>query len=166
MKRILSLVFSLIFLCGCAAKTTNVKSVLSGITFETRLSFYNEVFCCSGAISKEGELTLTVNEPETIKGMKLTVKKDHLSAEFKGLTYTPKTEKLPFANVAQALYFALSDALYRNPQVKAQDGAFFIESVPNDKYYKIILTEAGFPISIEIPSAALTAEFSNVSIIK
>lgn len=166
MKRILSLVFSLVFLCGCAAKATNVKPVLSGITFEARLSFYNEVFCCSGAVSKEGELTLRVNEPQTIKGMKLTVKKDHLSAEFKGLTYTPKTEKLPFANVAQVLYSVLSDALYRNPQVKVQDNKFFIESAENDKYYKIILTEAGFPVSMEIPSAALTAEFSNVSIIK
>lgn len=166
MKRILSLVFSLVFLCGCAAKSTNVKPVLSGITFEARLSFYNEVFCCSGAVSKEGELTLRVNEPQTIKGMKLTVKKDHLSAEFKGLTYTPKTEKLPFANVAQVLYSVLSDALYRNPQVKVQDNKFFIESAENDKYYKIILTEAGFPVSMEIPSAVLTAEFSNVSIIK
>ena len=166
MKRILSLVFSLVFLCGCGAKATNVKPVLSGITFETRLSFYNEVFCCLGAISKEGELTLTVNEPETIKGMKLTVKKDHLSAEFKGLTYSPKTEQFPAANVAQVLYSALSDAIYRNPQVKAQDNEFFIESAENDKYYKIILTEAGFPVLIEIPSAALTAEFSNVSIMK
>ncbi|MBE6769856.1 MAG: hypothetical protein E7548_03775 [Ruminococcaceae bacterium] len=166
MKRILSLVFSLVFLCGCAAKATNVKPVLSGITFEARLSFYNEVFCCSGAVSKEGELTLRVNEPQTIKGMKITVKKDHLSAEFKGLTYTPKTEKLPFANVAQVLYSVLSDALYRNPQVKVQDNKFFIESAENDKYYKIILTEAGFPVSMEIPSAALTAEFSNVSILK
>ena len=69
MKRILLLVFSLVFLCGCAAKATNVKPVLSGITFEARLSFYNEVFCCSGAVSKEGELTLRVNEPKTIKGM-------------------------------------------------------------------------------------------------
>ena len=166
MKRILSLVSSLVFLCGCAAKATNVKPVLSGITFEARLSFYNEVFCCSGAVSKEGELTLRVNEPQTIKGMKITVKKDHLSAEFKGLTYTPKTEKLPFANVAQVLYSVLSDALYRNPQVKVQDNKFFIESAENDKYYKIILTEAGFPVSMEIPSAALTAEFSNVSILK
>ncbi len=166
MKRILSLVFSLVFLCGCATKATNVKPVLSGITFEARLSFYNEVFCCSGAVSKEGELTLRVNEPQTIKGMKLTVKKDHLSAEFKGLTYTPKTEKLPFANVAQVLYSVLSDALYRNPQVKVQDNKFFIESAPKDKYYKILLTESGFPISAEIPSAALTAEFSNVSIMK
>jgi len=166
LKRILSLVFSLVFLCGCAAKATNVKPVLSGITFEARLSFYNEVFCCSGAVSKEGELTLRVNEPQTIKGMKITVKKDHLSAEFKGLTYTPKTEKLPFANVAQVLYSVLSDALYRNPQVKVQDNKFFIESAENDKYYKIILTEAGFPVSREIPSAALTAEFSNVSILK
>jgi len=166
LKRILSLVFSLVFLCGCAAKATNVKPVLSGITFEARLSFYNEVFCCSGAVSKEGELTLRVNEPQTIKGMKITVKKDHLSAEFKGLTYTPKTEKLPFANVAQVLYSVLSDALYRNPQVKVQDNKFFIESAENDKYYKIILTEAGFPVSMEIPSAALTAEFSNVSILK
>lgn len=166
MKRILSLVFSLVFLCGCAAKATNVKPVLSGITFEARLSFYNEVFCCSGAVSKEGELTLRVNEPQTIKGMKLTVKKDHLSAEFKGLTYSPKTEQLPAANVAQVLYSVLSDALYRNPQVKVQDNKFFIESAENDKYYKIILTESGFPISMEIPSAALTAEFSNVSIIK
>lgn len=166
MKKLFPLFFSLIFLCGCSAQTAKVKPVLSGITFETRLSFYNEVFCCSGAISKEGELTLTVNEPETIKGMKLMVKKDSLTAEFKGLTYTPKTEKLPAANVAQSLYSALSDALYRNPQVKTQDNNFFIESAENDKYYKIILTESGFPISMEIPSAALTAEFSNVSIIK
>ncbi len=166
MKRILSLVFSLIFLCGCAAKTTNVKPVLSGIAFDAKLTFYNEVFECSAEISKDNTLTLTVNEPQTIKGMKLTVKKDHLSAEFKGLTYTPKTEKLPFANVAQVLYSALSDAVYRNPTVKQQDNTFFIESAKNEKYYKITLTEAGFPICVDIPSAALTAEFSNVSIIK
>ena len=166
MKRILPLIFSLVFLCSCAGTAANVKPLLSGIAFDVKLTFYNEVFCCSGEMLKDDTLTLTVNEPQTIKGMKLTVKKDLLSAEFKGLTYTPKTEKLPAANVAQVLHTALADAVYRNPQVKAQDGAFFIESAPNDKYYKIILTEAGFPISAEIPAAALTAEFSNVNIIK
>jgi len=166
LKRILSLVFSLVFLCGCAGTAANVKPVLTGITFETKLTFYNEVFCCSGQMSKEGVLTLTVNEPETIKGMKLTVEKESLTAEFLGLTYSPKTEKLPFAGVAEVLYSAISDAVYRNPQVKTQDNTFFIESAENDKYYKIALTESGFPISAEIPSAALTAEFSNVSIMK
>ncbi len=166
MKRILVLLFSFLFLCGCANKTANVKPVLNGITFDAKLEFYNEVFTCFGEMTKENLLTLTVKEPETIKGMKLNVKGNELSAEFMGLTYTPKTEQLPAANVAVVLYNALFDAVNRNPDVEQKNNSFFVESAENEKYYKILLSGGGFPLSAEMPFADLKVQFSNVSIIK
>lgn len=166
MKRIFVLLFTFFFLCGCGGKTANVKPVLNGITFDVKLQFYNEVFVAGGEMSKDNALTLTVKEPETIKGMKLTVKGAELSAEFMGLTYIPKTEQLPAANVAVVFYEMLSDVLYRNPDVKQKENTFFVESAENEKYYKILLSGAGFPLSAEIPFAQIKAQFSNVSVIE
>ena len=153
-------------MCGCSKTAANVSPQLNGITFDLKLNFYNEVFKCSGQFSADNVLTLTVSEPEIIKGMKLTVKDNALTAEYMGLTYTPKTEKLPFANLAQVFYETFSDVIYRNPDVKTNGESFFLESANGDKYYKITLTQTGYPISAEIPYCSLIGEFSNVSIIK
>jgi hypothetical protein len=83
-----------------------------------------------------------------------------------GLTYTPKTEQLPAANVAVVLYNVLFDALNRNPDVEQKNNSFFVESAENEKYYKILLSGGGFPLSAEMPFADLKVQFSNVSIIK
>lgn len=151
-------------MCGCSKPADNIKAVLSGISFTAQISFYNEAFVCEGNINTDGVFKLKVKEPENIEGMVFTVENKKVIVQFKGLSYTPSTGTSPFSGVAQYIYMILSDAKDRLAPVKSEGESFYIESASGEKYYKIILTQTGLPLSLEYPSEGLKVSFLNMTI--
>ena len=165
MKRIISVFLMLFMICGCSNSDSGVQAVISGITFTAQISFYNEMFTCDGSISGDGVLELTVTEPENISGMMINVENGCITARFKGLTYTPNTGTFPFGGVAQNIWDVFNDASKRLAPVSREGENYFIQSAPDEKYYKITLAETGLPLSLEYPAQGLKVQFLKMTII-
>ena len=166
MKKIAVFLGLVIFLCGCSNSANNVKPVLSGITFTAKINFYNEQFLCEGAISEQGALVLTVIEPDNISGMKFSVEETGITAEYKGLYYTPNSGTLPFGGVASDIFTIITDAKRRMAPASKKNDGFCIESAKDEKYYKITIAQTGLPLSIEYPYHGLKVDFNNTTIKK
>lgn len=165
MKKIALLLLAFLMLCGCSRYGDNIKPILSGISFTANISFYNEAFVCDGLIDKEHNLKLIVKEPENIEGLTFSVENEIVTAEYKGITYTPSTGASPFGSAAENIYFVLSDAKERLYPVTRNADSFIIQSAKDDAYYKITLAPTGLPLTLEYPSKGLTVSFMNLTII-
>ena len=162
MKRILSLVFMLVLLCGCGEKT--VTPVTRQISFTAKITYYNEQFVCDTKVDKNGVTEMTVKSPDSLKGLCFTVSKDKTVAEFLGLTYTPQTEEMPYFIVTRTL-FELLDTV-SGKKGKCEEENCVISGKVGERPFDLTLAPTGLPICAEIPDDSFTVEFCNMTVTK
>lgn len=165
LKKIISFIMITLLLCGCAKQTSKVKPVTSGISFTARITWYNEVFVCTGEISNQTKATFEINEPEDIKELKITCDGDNVTASFKGLQEEYDISKTPFSFICAEVYGALRDTWREDIEVAEKEQQLYIEGRANEKDYKMIIAPTGLPLSLEIPNESFTVIFEDVKII-
>ncbi len=160
MKRVFSLIFVLLLLCGCKSQT-KITPLKTGITFSATATYYNESYECDCDIQKNGDMTVQFTYPAEIEGLKFVFSKNGVSVNFKEIEYI--TDKIIFENsVASLLYEVLSN---NNTRVYEQENVFYLEGANNDFEYKLELGETGLPIKITTKPDVAKIEFKNVKII-
>ena len=163
MRRFFGVLFCFVLLCGCSGKSKSVTPVLDNITFKAGVTFYNEVYECDTAI-KDGTMNLTVRLPDDLSGLKFKIDKDGITAEYLGLTYTPKTDNMPLCGVAQNLYKIIDELKDKTLVIRKDENCFF-EGRIDDRAYTFCCAPTGLPLYIEIPDDSYRIEFSNVKIV-
>lgn len=153
-----------LLLSGCtnSADKTNLK--LKNISFTIEATYYNESYIFDGKIEKDGNLYLTVKEPEEIVGMVLIHNGDRVDINYKGLTYTPNN--LPVAHTTRILYAVINEIGKDNFKLNTKDGNLRAEGKVEDKNYILTFSPAGFPLDLKISALGMSAVFSNVTSIK
>lgn len=165
MKRFLCALFCLVLLCGCSGSIKTVTPVLSGISFTAKVSFYNEYYECETVIDTDGAMRISVLSPADISGMRLIFSNDSVTAEYMGLTYTPKTESLPVGSVAQTFYGIIKDLSAKETiPIKANENCIY-EGRINERAYSFCFAPSGLPLYIEIPDNSFRIDFSGVKIL-
>ncbi len=164
MKRFLGVIFCFVLLCGCSGKSKSVSPMLDGISFCAKINFYNEVYECDVKTEKDGTLNLAVKVPEDLSGLKFTVSGEGVTAEYLGLTYTPKNEKMPLCGVVQTLYGILENTRGATLVIRKNENCIFEGRLYN-RAYILCCAPSGLPLYIEIPDNSYRIEFSNVKII-
>ncbi len=161
MKRILSVIVTLMFLiCGCNGET-NIIPIKTGIEFSATATYYNETYECDCDIQKNGDMTVKFTYPADIEGLKFIFTDNGVSVNFKEIEYI--NEKIIFENsVASLIYEVLVN---NNAKVYENDEVFYIEGVNNDFEYKLELGATGLPIKIITRPDIASVEFENVKII-
>lgn len=164
MKKILAVVVLVLTLSSCSNKEA-VEPKLNDISFVAEISYYNEVYSCDCSINSERELTAVIKIPETLEGFTLKVSGEGVTAEYLGIKYTPTDGNMPFASVLEQVYerfYKAADA----GEVKKADKSYKLSVGEGAEKAVLHLTEAGYPIMLELPDERFFVEFYNVSVLK
>ena len=159
MKKILCIVISLLFLCSCSSKTSNILPVTKGICFDAQISYYNEAYECKVNIAKNGDTEIAFLSPETLLGLKVTYSGNQITADYNGIKYTYLAENLPQFSVSDTIYKIFSNTY---DEISNKDDSYFVNYSNGDTEYKLYIGATGLPIKIESPY--FIAEIKNATI--
>lgn len=157
-------VFLIAFLfCGCASKSDTVP-ILKGIEFKSKIKYYNENYECNTMIDQSGVMVIEVLSPESIEGMKLTLEPSKITAEYKGITYTPKTQTMPACNVAQIIYNVFEDVANNIETLSLKEENCVVNGKIDENEYDFTFSPSGLPLKLEISDMGFDMIFENVTI--
>ncbi len=159
MKKLVLVFFSFLVLCGCSASA--VTPVLKGITFTAEMTYYNESYTFSGHILKDGSLEVIIEKPDELKDLKLSIKNDQITAEYKGLTYTPVEGTMPFSAVIKEFYDPLKEVIEKG---LTADKNGILEVKSENLGYTLTLSPSGLPQRLELPDKRFSVTFYNISV--
>lgn len=159
-KKIFVLQLIFILLCGCNSKKS-VTPVLNNISFTAAFNCDDSEFECNADLS-DNVLTVKVTKPETIKDFTLIYKNGAVTAEYIGITYTPKSYNMPQTAFAQIFYDAVNKINSDGITAECVDENAVINNKINGYDFSMIISPTGFPISFTVESLGLKAVFSNV----
>ena len=107
-------------------------------------------------------LTLTLDEPATLKGLTLRWEEDALTAELHGITATLDPSQLPQAGAIPLLLRTLdAAATLTDGGERTADGLTFRGETDFGSYTLVSDPETGNLLTLDIPSAPLTVTFSD-----
>ncbi len=159
MKKFCLAVLVCLVLAGCSSG--NTTPVLKGITFTAEIAYYNESYTLSGQILNDGSMVATLLKPDELANLKLTLNGDRITAEYKGLTYTPVEGSLPFSAVLQNLYDPVCQV---NKEGLLPDKNGKIQGEINGTDYTLTLSPTGLPQRLELPKRGMVVTFYNLCV--
>ena len=160
-KNLLAFPLVLLLLCGCG-KPKAVTPALDNISFIAEIDYGDTEFAANASIA-EDTLNLVVTKPQEIKDLTLNITKNGVTAEFKGVTYTPNINSIPGGAIAQVLYDILND-IAGNKTANCDEENCEIEGSVNGYQYEFTFSPSGLPISLQIDDLDLEIEFKNVTV--
>lgn len=157
MKKICLVLTLVLLLCSCSSKR-EITPCLAGISFTAEIVYYNESYSLDGTISKSGELTAKMKEPEELSDLKIMISESGTVVDYKGLTYTPLEGTMPFAKVISELYKPIFETIKNETAVTSSDGILKGEN------FTFKLSPTGLPLELMIPDERFQVKFYNVTI--
>ncbi len=165
-KRLFSLFLCICFvmlLCSCGSKKS-VKPVLSSVSFQADIEYYNEKYTCDVVLDGDSQMNVTVVSPDELKGMKIYFSNGQITVEYRGLTYKPSAGKLPL-NMAISTLYGVVNSAKNGQKADKQDGNCLLKGKIDGIRYELLTSPSGFPISLSLPDKGATVYFRNVTMI-
>lgn len=167
MKKLFSLILCVFFLCVIGFSFTScgeIQPQLPVTDFSSDISINTNNTKIKGSFSnnRQGVMTLTVNSPENINGMKYEYKDELLTIKFEGITTETVLNNLPQENFINLLYdcmFNLNNE--ENLNLNSFDEQSAVYSVKSDENTYKVYTVTDTGIITKIECDAMQAEFSN-----
>lgn len=160
-KKLFVLPLVLFSLCGCVEKAV-VTPVLDNISFTAEMDYGDTEFTADVTLAQDA-LNLVVTKPQEIKDLTLNFSKNGVTAEFKGVTYTPDINSLPQGATAQVLFDVMNDITSSQHTLTDDENCKIVGKVFSYEYI-LVFSPSGLPISLEIEDLDLYTKFSNVTI--
>lgn len=160
MKKLICVFIIALCLCSCSKVETQPR--LLGTTFTAELEFYNEKYVFDGELLKDATLKISVNEPEELKDLNITVTDDVMRAEYKGLTYEANAATMPFSRVIEQFYLPLK-AIASDKTLKADNKGEINGEFGGEKC-SLIISPTGLPQTFALKGKQLNLRFYNISI--
>lgn len=161
-KNIMSVLMLVFLLCGCGSEVL-VTPVTRQISFTAEITYYNECFVCEAAVDENGVMEMTVQSPEALRGLRFTLDGQDTTAELMGLTYTPRSENMPFVAVSRTLYDLLTDCAEQH--LEREDGNCVYSGTAGERPFTVTFAPSGLPIKAEIPDDSFTVEFRDMTLL-
>lgn len=161
-KKLFALTIALLTVSGCAQKSA-VTPVLDNISFTAEIDYGDNEFTADATLAQD-VLNLVVTEPQEIKDLTLNITKNGITAEFKGVKYTPDINSLPQGAIVQVLYEVLSDIRASQNTAVCDEENCEIKSQANGYEYEFTLSPSGLPISLTVDQLDLEIDFKNVTV--
>ncbi len=162
-RKLFALSIVLVMLCGCAHKN-NVTPVLDNISFTAEIDYGDNEFTADVSVTQDA-INLVVTEPQEIKDLSLNITPNGITAEFKGVTYTPDVGSLPQGAIAQVLYEVFNDIRASQDTAICDEENCEISSQANGYKYEFTFSPSGLPISLKVDQLDLDIDFKNVTVI-
>lgn len=159
----LSIVSVMLCCCGCVQKG-NVTPVLDNISFTAEIDYGDNEYTADVSIAQD-TLNLVVTAPQEIKDLTLSVTKNGITAEFKGVAYDSKIDSLPQGAIAQVLYGVINDIRASQDAAICDEENCEINSQANGYKYEFTFSPSGLPINLKVDKLDLDIDFKNVTVI-
>ena len=163
-KILVCVIVLLLLLCGCDSQK-ETEPLVSGIKFLAKITYYNEQYECDTVISDEGKMQLTVNSPDTLKGLKIYMSDGKVTAEYLGITYEPKLDNMPFASISKTVYMIITQIKKDNIKAKSDNSNCKICRKCDGRDYEFTFSPSGLPILLTVVNESYKIEFSNVTVV-
>ncbi len=161
--RLLCVVISLLFLVGCANGKSEIKS-LGDMTFTVDISYKDDNYKCNGTIINN-KLTLEIQEPSSIRGLKITFNEEEILIEHLGLRENIPIEKFP--ENSPLMLFNSAILQIENGDLDASDKRNYkVRGEIENEKFEFVLSPAFLPISVDILNLDFKAIFSNITVAK
>lgn len=151
--------FMFVFITGCGCNTLVPRT--KSIVFDSCFTDDDTPYILRTEIDNDCNCSITVTEPEIIRGLKLCSDADGIRAEYKGLAYTYKDNSMTFSNCADLIIGAFKTA--QGGTAKLSDGNYVLDGNFNGTDFKMYFSGTGLPIYMETNSIKI--EFNNVTLI-
>ncbi len=161
-KKLFALSIGLLVLCGCTQKST-VAPILENISFTAEIDYGDNEFTADAKLAQDA-LNLVVTEPQEIKDLTLNITKNGVTAEFKGVTYTPDINSLPQGAIVQVLYRVLNDIRASQNTAVCDEENCNISGKAEGYKYDFEFSPSGLPISLAVDELDLEIDFKNVTV--
>lgn len=163
MKKIIIPFLIIFILAGCKAeKQTAVQ--LFGLSFDCKASYNGGTVAGNIKAYGGGVFSFTLSEPQLISGTEVKYDGETVTINYLGLSYSPQLP-LPADDTNTVLNTVIATAA-GGKTAKLCEDKYILEDKAGDLAYTLTVTESGLPLSLSVPDAGLSAEFSNVTLIK
>jgi hypothetical protein len=159
LKKVFSVILTLILLTGCTAQS-NITPKTKGITFGCDVTYYNETYECKGETTEDGDTTIEFITPEDINGLRFEFGDKGVTANFKDTEL--KSQKIVFENSVASFICTVLNS--ENTDVINENDLFYTEGVAGDFEYQLQLGGTGLPLKITTRPDAVEVVFKNVKI--
>ena len=159
MGKLLPIIIAMaIMLCGCSDNNQTVA--VPGYTCQAQIE-YDEDFSATAQINVPGGgiFEVGITSPPQLKGLNFSSDREKLTVSLEGIEIPCQLEEgySGFAKIMSAAFLKLSTG---SPTLTNQKLLKF-EGTANGFFFKFILNEEGFPLSLSVPEKKLKVEFSN-----
>ena len=161
MKKFVFILCSLLFLCSCSS--AEVKPRLSDITFTAEMSRFNESFTFEGELDGKGNLVAKMTAPEEVKDLVLTLKDGKMTADYKGLVYSPVEGSLPFSSLLKDFHAPLLQIIREG---LCANGEGKLSGKVENNEYTLFVAPTGLPQRLEMLGGNFTVRFLNIGVKK
>lgn len=170
-KRVLALLLALpVLFVGCGKQETpqqiqeqTAQIVAQDFVSGAAITYGNLQLSAQLVKNTKGETTLTVESPETIKGLKMTAKDGEVELEYRGLSTSVDPDSFVGKTLLQTAVKALNMA--GNPQgisVTQTDGGVQLVSSTQGMDFTLTLDqETGHFLELSVPEESLVIRFDN-----
>lgn len=156
--KIIPIFFLIIILCACNKAT--VKPISRSLTFTAHVFYFNKEYMFDVNIDNDGNMLLTVKEPEMLSGAKVVLAGEESYTEFKDIKYP-----VDITRAGGAPYFLLGVMKdIKDEKAEKKGDEYIITGGFADENYEISYAATGIPIKLIAKN--LTVEFMNAQIIK
>ena len=101
--------FALFYFCGCD-NASATKPVCDNITYDAVVQYYGNEYTLKVEIDAVGTAKYSVVSPSSLKDFSIVFSGGGVTAYYKGLTYEPKLDSLPYGGLMQSLYMMNENA--------------------------------------------------------
>lgn len=159
MGKLLPVIIAIAFMfCGCSDKNKTVA--VPGYTCQAQIE-YDKDFSATAQINVPGGgiFEAGIISPPQLKGLKFSADREKLTVSLEGIETPCQLEDgySGFAEIMAAAFLKLSTG---SPTLTNQKLLVF-EGTAKGFFFKFVLNEEGFPLSLSVPEKKLKVEFSN-----
>lgn len=137
---------------------------MNAITFSADIVYYNENYSCDCIIDKSGDFKVLMTSPENLKDLSFEFSGESCKIMYGGMEVPGAEHFLPTKSSVSAIRNVLK--AYNGAECKKDKGNYFINGDIDGNNFKLTVSPAGLPLSLEIPDLGFTAAFKNVTLIK
>jgi hypothetical protein len=168
LRRLLSLTLCLLFIlsfAACKNKNKSEQPITTGFSCDVEVT-YNDMNV-KGRITRSsaGTLTFEVKEPKSLNGLSMQWDGDSIALKLFGLSFDIDPDTIPQTALAQNILSVLDAAIGIRDQGEITEEGLVTKGSSLIGEFEIVSDpETGKLLKLQIPSAGLTANFSNFDI--
>jgi len=149
-KKILisGILIAFLFICGCKNVSSDVTAVTSGLSFTAKTEIDNCITEYKVEIKKQGNMKITAEKPESIKGITAEFVNNNITFTYNGLEYNTDATVLPEGNVMGLIYNVFSDNNLNDKEINFKDDEIYITGKNGEYNYKLFIGQTGLPLGI------------------